>query len=321
MPQNTFLTSNKCRKGMAMDLRQLRYFAAVAKHGSISVAAQAIHIAQPALTRQIQALEDELETRVFERTTRGVKLTDAGRQLLVDANQLLDSASAIRERAQRAGRGESGHLSLALPVMQSLVPKIAEVLRRYRKEVPGVGITLHHLLSDVQLAQIADGRLDAGFMLFRPPEDNSLEGIPVFSERMLLAYPADWKWPKRKKPKVLKDLQDLEFVWLPRTAAPAWHDRLIHCFYDAGFIPRTAVHGVDAASMLTLVAAGMGCTVLPEGARSVAPKTVAFMPLSDLTVRQDWELVWRTDRCSSVLQRFISVASSSVGMDRRQRIG
>ncbi|WP_334109178.1 LysR family transcriptional regulator [Methylobacillus sp.] len=294
-----------------MDLRQLRYFSSVAKHGRISVAAQALHIAQPALTRQIQSLEDELGTRLFERTTRGVKLTDAGHQLLEDANKLLDDSAAAKERAQRAGRGESGHLSIALPVMQTLAPAIAAVLKRYRQEVPGVGITLHHLLSDVQIGQIAEGRLDAGFLLFRPLDDPSFEGIPVFSDRMLLAYPADWKWPRGKEPKVLKDLQDLEFIWLPRTAAPAWHDKLIHCFFDAGFTPRTAVHGVDAASMLTLVAAGMGCTILPEGARRTAPDTVAFMPLSDLTIRQNWELVWRRDRCSSVLQRFISLVSSS----------
>lgn len=294
-----------------MDLLQLRYFAAVAKHGSISVAAQAVHIAQPALTRRIHALEDELGTRLFERTPRGTKLTDAGRQLLADADQLLNDADAAKERARRAGQGEIGHLSIALPVMQNLSPPIAEVLRKYRKEMPGVGITLHHLLSDVQLAQISEGRLDAGFLLFRPLDDASLKGIPIFSERMLLAYPADWHWSKGKKPRVLKDLQDLDFIWLPRTTAPTWHDRLIHCFFDAGFVPRTAVHGVDAGSILTLVAAGMGCTVVPESARSRAPATVAFMTLSDLTVRQDWELVWRSDRCSSVLQRFISVVSTS----------
>ncbi|MBS0494519.1 MAG: LysR family transcriptional regulator [Proteobacteria bacterium] len=295
-----------------MDLRQLRYFSSVAKHGSISVAAQAVHIAQPALTRQIHGLEDEIGTRLFERTTRGVKLTDAGAQLLEDAGQLLDDADAAKERAQRAGRGELGHISIALPVMQNLAPTIAEVLKNYRNEVPGVGITLQHLLSDVQLVRIAEGRLDAGFLLFRPRNDPAFDGIPIFSDPMLLAYPADWKWPEGKEPKVLKDLQDLDFIWLPRTAAPAWHDRLIHCFFEAGFTPRTAVHGMDAASMLTLVAAGMGCTVLPAGARSRAPETVAFMPLADLTVRQDWELVWRTDRCSSVLQRFISVVSSSL---------
>lgn len=300
-----------------MDLRQLRYFAAVARHGGISAAAQAVHIAQPALTRQMQALEDELGTLLFERTTRGVTLTDAGRQLLADADKLLEDAVAAMQRAQRAGRGEVGHLSIALPVMQNLSPTIAQVLKRYRQEVPGVGITLHHLLSDIQLGQIADGRLDAGFMLFRPLDEPSFQGIPVFSERMLLAYPAEWKWPKGKQPKVLKDLQDLDFIWLPRTAAPAWHDRLIHCFFNAGFVPRTAVQGVDAASMLTLVAAGMGCTVLPEGARSRAPETVAFMALSDLTLRQDWELVWRGDRCSSVLRRFIDVVSASQAKSRQ----
>lgn len=294
-----------------MDLRQLRYFAAVARHGNISVAAQAVHIAQPALTRQMQALEDELGTLLFERSTRGVTLTDAGSQLLADADKLLEDAAAAAQRAQRAGRGEIGHLSIALPVMQNLAPTIAQVLKQYRKEVPGVGITLHHLLSDVQLGQIADGRLDAGFALFRPLDDPSFKGIPVYSDRMLLAYPAEWKWPRGKQPKVLKDLQNLDFIWLPRTAAPAWHDRLIHCFFEADFIPRTTVQGVDAASMLTLVAAGMGCTVVPEGARRRAPETVAFMALSDLTLRQDWELVWRGDRCSSVLQRFIDVVAAS----------
>ena len=131
-----------------MDLRQLRYFVAVAEHGSISVAAQAVHIAQPALTRQMQALEDELGTALFERTTRGVKLTDAGKQLLTDASRLLDDTAAAKERAQRAGRGEIGHLSIALPVVQTLAPMTAEVLRNYRREVPGVSISLRHLLSE-----------------------------------------------------------------------------------------------------------------------------------------------------------------------------
>ncbi|MBS0466783.1 MAG: LysR family transcriptional regulator [Proteobacteria bacterium] len=294
-----------------MELRQLRHFAAVARQGSISAAAQAVHIAQPALTRQMQALEDELGTLLFERSKRGVTLTDAGRQLLIDADKVLEETAAAAQRAQRAGRGEIGHLSIALPVRQGLLPTIAEVLKKYRQQIPGVGITLHHLLSEVQLSQLLDGRLDAGFMLFRPLDDPLLQGLPVSSDRMLLAYPTEWRWPKGKKPKVLKDLQNLDFIWLPRSAAPTWHDRLIHCFFDAGFIPRTIVHGVDTGSMLTLVAAGMGCTVVPEGARRGAPDTVAFMTLSDLTLRQDWELVWRRDRCSSVLQRFIDVVSAS----------
>ncbi len=105
----------------------------------------------------------------------------------------------------------------------------------------------------------------------------------------------------------LRELQNLDFIWLPRTAAPAWHDRLIHCFYDAGFTPRSVMHGVDAVSMLTLVSAGMGCTIVAEGMRHLAPSNVSFVVLEDLNIVQEWELVWRKDRCSEVLKSLINL--------------
>jgi len=294
-----------------MDLRQLRYFVAVAEHSSISLAAQVVHIAQPALSRQMQALEEDVGTLLMERTGRGIRLTDAGEQLLRDARKLLEDSSIIKDRAQRAGRGETGHLSIAVPVMHSLSPVIGAVLKQYHQQAPNVALTLRHLLSDDQLNMLADGRLDVGFLLFRPHNDPLLKGIPFFSDRMLLAYPAQWSWPNGR-PRVLKDLQHTAFVWLPRTAAPTWHDQLIHCFFNAGFVPRTAVHGVDAGSMLSLVAAGMGCTVLPESAKLRAPTSVAFMELEDLVIRQNWEMVWRVDRCSASLDLLIEVARDHV---------
>lgn len=107
--------------------------------------------------------------------------------------------------------------------------------------------------------------------------------------------------------RILRELQNLDFIWLPRTAAPAWHDRLIHCFYDAGFTPRSVMHGVDAVSMLTLVSAGMGCTIVAEGMRHLAPSNVSFVVLEDLNIVQEWELVWRKDRCSEVLKSLINL--------------
>ena len=292
-----------------MELRQFRYFTAVAKFGSISLAAQELHIAQPALTRQIQKLEEDLGILLLERTGRGVKLTDAGMQFLVDAEKLLADATTARERAIRASRGECGNICLALPVIQNAATSITELLKRFKKEVPRVGITLHHLVSEIQLSMIAKGQLDAGFLLFRPHNDPQFEGIPIFKERMLLAYPAEWTWPHNRKPQYLKELQDLDFIWIPRTAAPAWHDRLIHCFFDAGFIPRSVMHGVDSVSMLTLVSAGMGCTIVAEGTQHLAPSNVAFTTLLDLNIEQEWELVWRKDRCSEVLKRLINMVS------------
>ncbi|MFO4604776.1 LysR substrate-binding domain-containing protein [Klebsiella quasipneumoniae] len=270
-----------------MELRQCRYFISVAKLGSISQAALELHIAQPALTRQNQKLEEDLRVMLFKRTGRGVQLTDAGSQFLIDAEILIDNVTVIKERAIRASRGECGNISLALPVIQNAAPPITALLKKFKKTSPLVGITLHHLISEVQLSKIAEGDLDAGFLLFRPLNDPLFAGIPVFKEKMLLAYPAEWKWPDNKEPRYLRDLQNLDFIWLPRTAAPAWHDRLIHCFYDAGFTPRSVMHGVDAVSMLTLVSAGMGCTIVAEGIRHLAPPNVSFVALEDLNLVQE----------------------------------
>ncbi|WP_262383581.1 LysR family transcriptional regulator [Klebsiella pneumoniae] len=201
-----------------MELRQCRYFISVAKLGSISQAALELHIAQPALTRQMQKLEEDLRVTLFNRTGRGVQLTDAGSQFLVDAEILINNVTVIKERAVRASRGECGNISLALPVIQNAAPPITTLLKKFKKASPLVGITLHHLISEVQLSKIAEGELDAGFLLFRPLNDPLFAGIPVFKEKMLLAYPTEWKWPDNKEPRYLRELQNLDFIWLPRTA-------------------------------------------------------------------------------------------------------
>lgn len=125
-----------------MELRQCRYFISVAKLGSISQAALELHIAQPALTRQMQKLEEDLRVTLFNRTGRGVQLTDAGSQFLVDAEILINNVTVIKERAVRASRGECGNISLALPVIQNAAPPITTLLKKFKKASPLVGITL-----------------------------------------------------------------------------------------------------------------------------------------------------------------------------------
>lgn len=288
-----------------MDLRQLRYFTAIAECGSISVAARGLRIAQPALTRQIHLLEAELETLLFERVPRGVQLTDAGKQLALDAGKLLDDALAAKDRARRAGQGKLGNLSLALPTRQFLPTAAAAFIQRFRDKTPGVMLTLSHLVSDVQLDLLGKGDLDAGVLLFRPVCDDSYQGIPIFSEKTLVAYPSHWRW-ENGAPQRLADLNETDFIWINRSAAPAWHDSMIHCFFKAGFVPRTAALGADAGSMLTLVTAGMGCTIVSETARHLANGSVSFLQLPDLDVIHHYELVWRSDNPSTALRRLIN---------------
>ncbi|WP_431603737.1 LysR family transcriptional regulator [Atlantibacter hermannii] len=257
-----------------MELRQLRYFTVVAKLGSISQAAQELHIAQPALTRQIQKLEEDVGVILLERTGRGVKPTDAGTQFLIDAEKLLDDAITARQRAVRASRGECGTLSLALPVIQNAAPSITGLLKRFKKEAPHVGITLHHLISEVQLAMIAQGQLDAGFLLFRPQNDPLFDGVPVFKERMLFAYPAEWTWSENKKPEYLRDLQDLDFIWIFMQAGvlslsgrkPAMALLRLFC--------RSAEHHTRAISLITSSFIDSGATVRKD---IVIPASLYFL--------------------------------------------
>lgn len=299
---------------MEMDVKRLSYFLVIAERGSISAAARELHVAQPALTRQMQTLEYEIGAELFLRDVRGITLTEAGKQLLTDARRILDETARIKERVRRAGLGEIGHLALALPVMQNVSSIVAPVLRRYRSDFPGVEITLQHLISDAQILRLEEGRLDAGFMVFRPADNPGLDAIPIYTEEMLLAYPSDWKWVTDGTFSSLQDLHGIDFVWIPRSSAPAWHDKLIHCFFEAGFVPRPSVFGVDAASMLTLVAAGMGCTVVPESARRHALETVSFVKIPDLDITQKWELVWKAGNKSPTLRGFVDMVSTLSGV-------
>lgn len=297
--------------GYDMDLRQLRYFVAIAECKSITLAAKQVHIAQPALTRQMHQLEESLGTELIERSTRGIKMTAAGEQLLADVKRVLNDLELARNRAIRAGRGEVGHMAMGIPVMRYLADPVATILRKFRAEAPNVSVSVHHHLSETQLELLAEGRLDAGVTLYRDAADPSFSGIHLYSDPMTFVYPRNWSWPNGL-PRSLADLAGLEFIWIARDTAPAWHDELIHCFFKAKFVPKPTVTGIDAASMLAMVHAGLGCTVVPISTTLASQDSVCSLRLPDLDVVHDWELVWRTDNSSAILLRFLSVARSAI---------
>jgi DNA-binding transcriptional LysR family regulator len=298
-----------------MELRHLKYFVAVTMHGSISQAARAVHIAQPALTRQIRDLEEELGLALFERRSHGIELTLAGRQFLVDATRILEEAAAAKERALRVNNGQIGTLSVAMTVQHGLLPIFSQTMLAFRTRMPGVSISLRQLLSGPQLEELRSGKLDAGFLLFRPRDDESLSGITLHREPLLLAVPCDSPLAK-KPPRHLRELGGTEFIWFPRNASPGYHDQLIHCFRKGGFTPRVTQEGADNNALLCMVAAGLGCTILPAIASVNAPESVVFLELEDLDIQLPLELVWRSDNTSPALQRFVEVAQACVKQDR-----
>lgn len=292
-----------------MELRHLRYFVAITEHGSISQAARAVHIAQPALTKQMRDLEEELGVVLLERRSRGIDLTPAGRQFLADAVRILDEAAAAKERAVRVNNGQMGSLSVAITVLHALLPIFSQILRAFRLSQPGVSISLRQMLSGPQIEGIRSGKLDAGLLFFRPTNDESLEGTTIYQEPLALAVPRDSALANNP-PKRLRELGGKEFIWFPRSVSPDYHDQLIYSFRKAGFTPRVTQEGTDNGSILGLVAAGLGCTILPATARLNAPDSVVFLQVEDLDIQLPLELVWRSDNNSPALQRFVEAAQA-----------
>lgn len=298
-----------------MELRQLRYFASVAREGSINKAARAHGLAQPALTKQLQRLEEELGVTLFERQSRGMTLTAAGAQFLYDTTRALEDLDAARQRAVEAASGRLGNLAIGLTILHQLLPVVAEILRQFREQSPDVSVSVRQVISGPQVDLIRSGELDAGFLYFRPMDDPALDGMLISTQQLALAVPNEPQWTD-KPPRRLADLNGRDFLWIPRSVTAYYHDRLIAHFHGAGFMPKVVMEGTDNNSLLTLVTAGMGCAILPEQAAAHASASVRFSKLDDLDLQLPLELVWRRDNRSPIAQRLIALTRQCVAQAR-----
>lgn len=295
-----------------MDIRQLRYFLAVAENRSISEASRTLYIAQPALTKQLHSLEEELGVQLLTRLPRGVELTPAGRQFFEDAAKLIEDLEAAKQRAKHAATGRLGSISVGITVQHSLLPIVGEILRAFKATASDVTVSLRPVLSGPQAEQIRAGELDVGFLFFRPIDDPTLRGFPVYSEKLVVAMPNTPAWTDNP-PQCLSDLNGRDFIWFPRRSTPLYYDQLIACFRRAGFSPSIVMEGDDNTAVLSLVVAGMGCSVLPEMAKLHAPASVTFLSLDDLDLRVALELCWRAGNDAPVVSQFVEVARTCLG--------
>jgi DNA-binding transcriptional LysR family regulator len=259
-----------------MELRQLRYFVAVAEEGSLTRAAARLHIAQQSLSQQIRTLETQLGATLFLRSSRGAELTDAGAVLLREARPVLAQAARAVEAVRQAARGGQGSLRVGFlsSVANYVMPP---VVRAFRERHPGV--TLH--VEDVAIATLVErlraGDLDAG--LTRPPQVDDLETEVVLREPVAAVLPSDHPLAGRSEI-ALAELADEPWVLTPRASWPPWHAKYDEDFARAGFRARVAQRGTSPQNLLALVAAGVGVTRLPLSARTLRDSGVAFVPLA-----------------------------------------
>lgn len=261
-----------------MELRHLRYFTAVATELNFSRAAESQLVAQPALSTQIADLEREIGVTLLFRNKRVVRLTAAGAVFLKEAQRILQAADAAAEKARRAARGETGQLTVAFfaaPTMRFL----PELIRTYRAESPGVTIRMLELTPDQQLQAFARGDIDVGFARPLPPGRPELTSRTLFEERMLAVVPETHPLARRRRAS-LTQLAAEPFVLLDRAVATGLYDQIIAQCQAAGFSPRVE-HSPDLmGTVLTLVAAEQGVSVVPEGVQNLRREQVSFVPFS-----------------------------------------
>jgi DNA-binding transcriptional LysR family regulator len=294
-----------------MELRHLRYFVAVGEEQHYGRASRRLRVAQPALSRQIQDLEEEIGFKLFERLPRGVKLNPAGKLFLEDARRILQEISDAAARAARVARGRSGTLRVGFTENASWRGVVPDSFRRFREKQPDAELQLHPAASLDQIEAIRAGRLDAGFVNFMPDADPELDQLAVGNPHVELAVPKRHPLAKLKKAR-LRDLVDAAFVWFPRWAGPAFYDQLMEACYRGGLkSPRIVQEGNNEATILSLVSTGLGVGWVLGTARWRSPATVAILPVVDLNVTLRLALAWRRDNTSPLLVSFIAEVARS----------
>jgi DNA-binding transcriptional LysR family regulator len=286
------------------ELRQLRYFVAVAEEGSLTRAAVRLHIAQQSLSEQMRSLEAQLGATLFERSSRGVTLTDVGAVLLREARPVLAQADRAVEAVRRAARGEQGALRVGFlsSVANHVMPPI---VRAFRARHPGIALETEDVAIGSLVEGLREGRLDAG--LSRPPLVDDLESEIVLREPVAAVLPEGHPLAGRDE-LTLADLADEPWVLTPRTSWPPWHRKYDEDFARAGYRPRVVQRGTSPQNLLALVAAGVGVTRLSLSARSLRDGGVAFVPLAGEEAVV--VLVWRPDAANPALPALRAVVRS-----------
>jgi len=293
-------------KGIEMELRHLRYFVTAGEEQHFNRAAERLHIAQPALSRQIQDLEEEIGCKLFDRLPRGVRLSAAGKCFMEEARQILAQVNEATARTKRIAAGQSGTLRVGFIESISWHGVVPASFRTFRERQPDVELQLKPPSSLEQIEAVHSGRLDAGFVFTIANTNRHLAQLPVNALHLLLAAPKGHPVTKVKKLR-LRDLRDAPFIWFPRRESPIYYDRLMNeCFRGGLKSPHIVQEAVNEATILSLVSCRLGVAFVSSATRWRCPETVVLLPITDLKLSLPFALLWRKDNASSLLEKFVA---------------
>ena len=258
-----------------MELRQLRYFVALAETRNFHRAAERLNMSQPPLTVAIRKLEEELGTTLFVRGTRGVTLTAAGRASLDAAQAALTQAERFREAAREGAAGARGQLRVGF-VGSATFELLPRIVPEYRRRFPAVELILSEATSQNIARRLVTGELDVGLLRLPLMEVLPVETTCVDADELHAALPADSTLTEARSLR-LEALADQPFVL--QSGVSVLHAITLNACHDAGFVPRVVQEAPQLSAVLALVSSGLGVALVPSRAARSIPKGVRLVPL------------------------------------------
>lgn len=293
-----------------MELRHLRYFVAVAEEGHITRAAARLGIQQPPLSQQIHALERELDVQLFRRKPRGVELTSAGRALLDDARAILAQVEHALATTRRTARGEQGRIVVGFTSSTPFVPFVPQIIRAFRERHPLVALALEETGTGEMVEGLRNELIDAAFIRSPAPDPAGIAVHPLLEEAMMVALPAGHALAAAsdEAPLPLSALSGDTFILYRRPVGPGLYDAIIAACHGAGFSPLVGQEAPRILSTLSLVAAGLGVSLVPASLQRLRMDGVVFRALAGAAQpKAPLNLAHRRGETAALVRRFVAL--------------
>ncbi|MGY2262561.1 LysR family transcriptional regulator [Pseudomonas sp. SDO55104_S430] len=282
-----------------MDIRHFRYFLAVARHRNFTRAAEQLGIAPPTLTRQIQDMEAELGARLFIRQARDVSLTEAGAALMIEADATVRQFESAQRNAQRAGRGEIGHIELGYVASAVYSGLLQKQVQGFAGEYPDVSLNVRESPMASLGNMILEGRFDLGYVRFPLTMPEGIESVRLMAEGFVLALPVN-SWLNRLPSINSVHLQNENFI-LPEQVIGT-----LQVAAQGNFSPRLGAQPGGLVAVIALVSLGQGVAVVPESVVGhVSLPNVTYKPIGDCDASSWLALIHRRFEKSPAVLRYI----------------
>ncbi|WP_280569737.1 LysR family transcriptional regulator [Chromohalobacter sp. 296-RDG] len=292
-----------------MELRHLRYFIVVAEQLHFGRAAKLLNISQPPLSNQIKNLEEEMQVQLLIRNNKEVKVTPAGRQFLKAAKKCIADLDKEIALTQRIAQGKEGTLSIGFSGTLSfhLIPTL---VKEFKRHYPGVDIHLQQLTTHDQLVGLIHKSIDVGFLV-SPVADQRIAILEIFRERFVACLPKHHRLAQNTAVIDVAELCDEHWVLTPRGAGHGYYDAVTALCDAYGFVPKVIQTAQEQQTLVALVAADMGVTVLPHSAQEIKNDQVVYKEI-DTDIRKISSMAWNPEHLTDTARHFVRYIETSL---------